>query len=105
VIQSMIALTSCDLNVEGPLDGAARLRSLCRDVSRPKTYPVKLLAGRNSAALSIGSGLLFSSVDHGSAFDIAGHSVVEPEAVLPSIQLLDGAFHLGRRSHDVHGLG
>jgi 4-hydroxy-L-threonine phosphate dehydrogenase PdxA len=57
--------------------------------------PVKLLAGRNSAALSIGSGLLFSSVGHGSAFDIAGRGIAKPEAVLRSIQLLGGASHFG----------
>jgi 4-hydroxy-L-threonine phosphate dehydrogenase PdxA len=34
--------------------------------------PVKLLAGRNATALAIGAGLLFASVGHGSAFDIAG---------------------------------
>jgi 4-hydroxy-L-threonine phosphate dehydrogenase PdxA len=56
--------------------------------------PVKLLAGRNSAALSIGAGLLFSSVGHGSAFDIAGRGVAEPEAVLRSIRLVRGASHL-----------
>jgi len=56
--------------------------------------PVKLLAGRNSAALSIGAGLLFSSVGHGSAFDIAGRGVAEAEAVLRSIRLVRGASHL-----------
>jgi 4-hydroxythreonine-4-phosphate dehydrogenase len=55
--------------------------------------PVKLLAGRNSAALSIGAGLLFSRVGHGSAFDIAGRGVADPEAVLRSIQLLGGTSH------------
>ena len=40
--------------------------------------PVKLLAGRNSAAMSIGAGLMFSSVGHGSAFDIAGRGIADP---------------------------
>jgi 4-hydroxythreonine-4-phosphate dehydrogenase len=53
--------------------------------------PVKLLAGRNSAALSIGAGLLFSSVGHGSAFDIAGRGIADPEAVFRSLQLIGGA--------------
>jgi 4-hydroxythreonine-4-phosphate dehydrogenase len=43
--------------------------------------------------MSIGSDLLFSSVGHGSAFDIAGRGVAEPEAVLRSIRLLGGAAH------------
>jgi 4-hydroxythreonine-4-phosphate dehydrogenase len=53
--------------------------------------PVKLVAGRNSAAMSIGAGLLFSSVGHGSGFDIAGQGVAEPDAVLRSLKLVSGA--------------
>ncbi|MDB5555675.1 MAG: Terephthalate dihydrodiol dehydrogenase [Variovorax sp.] len=53
--------------------------------------PVKLLAGRNSAAMSIGAGLMFSSVGHGSAFDIAGKGVADPGPVLRCIRLLAGA--------------
>ncbi|HEY4369512.1 MAG TPA: 4-hydroxythreonine-4-phosphate dehydrogenase PdxA [Steroidobacteraceae bacterium] len=53
--------------------------------------PIKLLAGRNSAAMSIGAGLLFSSVGHGSAFDIAGKGIADPMPVLRCIQLVAGA--------------
>jgi 4-hydroxy-L-threonine phosphate dehydrogenase PdxA len=53
--------------------------------------PIKLLAGRNSAAMSIGAGLMFSSVGHGSAFDIAGKGIADPGPVLRCIQLLAGA--------------
>jgi 4-hydroxy-L-threonine phosphate dehydrogenase PdxA len=56
--------------------------------------PVKLIAGRNSAAMSIGAGVLFASVGHGSAFDIAGRGVAEPDAVLRSLKLLSGATDL-----------
>jgi 4-hydroxythreonine-4-phosphate dehydrogenase len=56
--------------------------------------PVKLIAGRNSAAMSIGAGVLFSSVGHGSAFDIAGRGIAEPEAVLRSLKLVSGATDL-----------
>ena len=57
--------------------------------------PVKLLAGRNSAAMSIGAGLVFSSVGHGCAFDIAGRNIADCEAVLRSLRLVAGAPHLG----------
>ncbi|HEY1503066.1 MAG TPA: 4-hydroxythreonine-4-phosphate dehydrogenase PdxA [Stellaceae bacterium] len=57
--------------------------------------PVKLLAGRNSAAMSIGAGLLFSTVGHGCAFDIAGRNVADCEPVLRSLRLMAGATHLG----------
>ncbi|MBI3699674.1 MAG: 4-hydroxythreonine-4-phosphate dehydrogenase PdxA [Afipia sp.] len=50
--------------------------------------PVKLLAGRNASALSIGSDILFSSVGHGSAFDIAGQGRAEATAVLRTLRLM-----------------
>jgi 4-hydroxy-L-threonine phosphate dehydrogenase PdxA len=50
--------------------------------------PVKLLAGRNASALSVGSSVLFSSVGHGSAFDIAGQNKADPAAVLRTLRLI-----------------
>jgi 4-hydroxy-L-threonine phosphate dehydrogenase PdxA len=50
--------------------------------------PVKLLAGRNASALSVGAGVLFSSVGHGSAFDIAGQGMADPAAVLRTLRLI-----------------
>ena len=52
--------------------------------------PVKLLAGRNASALAIGGGVLFSSVGHGSAFDIAGRGIADPTAVIKAVQLVAG---------------
>jgi 4-hydroxythreonine-4-phosphate dehydrogenase len=52
--------------------------------------PVKLVAGRHASALSIGSGVLFSSVGHGSAFDIAGQGIADPEGVIRTVRLLAG---------------
>jgi 4-hydroxythreonine-4-phosphate dehydrogenase len=50
--------------------------------------PVKLLAGRNASAISIGAGVLFSSVGHGSALDIAGQGKADPVAVLRTLRLI-----------------
>jgi 4-hydroxythreonine-4-phosphate dehydrogenase len=50
--------------------------------------PVKLLAGRNASALSVGAGVLFSSVGHGSAFDVAGQDKADPAAVLRTLRLI-----------------
>jgi 4-hydroxythreonine-4-phosphate dehydrogenase len=50
--------------------------------------PVKLLAARNASALSVGAGVLFSSVGHGSAFDIAGQNKADPAAVLRTLRLI-----------------
>jgi 4-hydroxy-L-threonine phosphate dehydrogenase PdxA len=93
-------LQASGLNVEGPLGADLMLGRRDFDAFVAMYHdqghiPVKLLAGRNSAAMSIGSGLMFASVGHGSAFDIAGRGVAEPEAVLRSIQLLSGASHFG----------
>ena len=48
----------------------------------------KLLAKHRSAALSIGSPIIFSSVGHGSALDIAGQGKAEPEAITEAINFL-----------------
>lgn len=53
--------------------------------------PVKLLAGTASSALTIGAGVLFASVGHGAAFDIAGQDRADPSAVIDTIRLLDAA--------------
>ncbi len=52
--------------------------------------PVKLMAGRHASALSIGSDVLFSSTGHGSAFDIAGQGIADPEGVIRTVRLLAG---------------
>ena len=52
--------------------------------------PVKLLAGRSASALTIGAGVMFSSVAHGSAFDIAGRGLADPAAVLRAVHLVSG---------------
>jgi 4-hydroxy-L-threonine phosphate dehydrogenase PdxA len=44
--------------------------------------PAKLLGRHRTAALCIGSPILFSSVAHGSALDIAGKGLGNPEAVI-----------------------
>jgi 4-hydroxy-L-threonine phosphate dehydrogenase PdxA len=50
--------------------------------------PIKLLSPLRASALSIGTGLLFSSVGHGSAFDIAGKGVADPVSVIETLSLL-----------------
>jgi 4-hydroxy-L-threonine phosphate dehydrogenase PdxA len=45
----------------------------------------KLLAPNAIAALTIGSPILFSSVAHGSAYDIAGEGVASPQAMIEAV--------------------
>jgi 4-hydroxythreonine-4-phosphate dehydrogenase len=51
----------------------------------------KLLARNRTAGLTIGTPVLFSSVAHGSALDIAGQNRASPAAVIEAIERLAGA--------------
>jgi 4-hydroxythreonine-4-phosphate dehydrogenase len=50
--------------------------------------PAKLLGFARTAALTIGTPVLFSSVAHGSAFDIAGKGVAQPAAMIAAVSRL-----------------
>ena len=56
----------------------------------------KLLATNRTAGLTIGTPILFSSVAHGSALDIAGQNKASPEAVVEAVLRLAGAPALAR---------
>jgi len=51
----------------------------------------KLLATNRTAGMTIGTPILFSSVAHGRALDIAGQNKASPEAVVEAVQRLAGA--------------
>lgn len=51
----------------------------------------KLLAEHAAAALAIGTPILFSSVAHGSAHDIAGKGVADPTAMIEAVLRMAGA--------------
>ena len=50
--------------------------------------PAKLLAENATAAMTIGTPILFASVAHGSAHDIAGKGVASAEATIEAIRQL-----------------
>jgi len=50
----------------------------------------KLLAPDAAAAVAIGTKILFASVAHGSALDIAGQNRASPEAMIEAVRLLAG---------------
>lgn len=52
--------------------------------------PAKLLAPRRTAALTLGTPVLFSSVGHGAALDIAGQGTADPAAMREAITRLVG---------------
>ena len=53
--------------------------------------PVKLLSPLRASALAIGVPILFSSVAHGCAHDIAGQGLADPAAIMETLELLAGA--------------
>jgi 4-hydroxythreonine-4-phosphate dehydrogenase len=54
--------------------------------------PVKVAAPRRSSAISIGAPVLFGSVAHGSAHDIAGRNRADPAAFMNALELLTAGF-------------
>lgn len=89
------ALQRAGIAAEGPTGADVLLAARAHDgyvamLHDQGHIPVKLLAPRGAAALTVGAGLTFSSVGHGSAFDIAGKGVADPGAVLRALRLLAG---------------
>jgi 4-hydroxy-L-threonine phosphate dehydrogenase PdxA len=107
VTEPAVALLQRDgIRAEGPTGADVLLAARAMDAYVAVYHdqghiPVKLLAPRRASALSIGASVLFSSVGHGSAFDIAGRGIADPTAVVETLALLDGgsgvADSLGRR--------
>ena len=86
-------LRAAGIDADGPTGADTLLARRDRDAYVAMYHdqghvPVKLLAPRGSVALSIGAGMLFASVGHGSAFDIAGRGVADPGAILSAVELV-----------------
>jgi 4-hydroxy-L-threonine phosphate dehydrogenase PdxA len=81
--------------VDGPIGADLLLAQRRHDVYLAMFHdqghiPVKLLSPLRSSALSIGTPVLFSSVGHGCAFDIAGKGVADAASVVETLKLLGG---------------
>lgn len=92
-VPAVSRLRQAGLNVEGPVGadlmlGRSDLDAFVAMYHDQGHIPVKLVAGRKASALSVGAGMVFSSVGHGAAFDIAGRGEADPEAVLRTVHLL-----------------
>lgn len=86
-------LRAAGIDADGPTGADTLLARRDRDAYVAMYHdqghvPIKLLAPRGSVALSIGAGVLFASVGHGSAFDIAGRGVADPGAILSAVELV-----------------
>lgn len=76
--------TGADILLGGDRDADAYL-AMYHDQGH---IPIKTLAGRTAAAVTIGAGAPFASVGHGPAFNIAGQGIADPSAVLAALRLL-----------------
>ena len=88
-------LKAAGVDVEGPL--GADLLLARRDLDGYVAMyhdqghiPIKLLSPRGATALSVGGDVIFSSVGHGSAFDIAGRDMADPAALIAALRLIGG---------------
>jgi 4-hydroxy-L-threonine phosphate dehydrogenase PdxA len=78
---------------DGPVGGDLMLSQRRHDVYLAMFHdqghiPMKLLSPLRSSALTIGTPLLFSSVGHGCAYDIAGKGVADSTSVEETLSLL-----------------
>jgi 4-hydroxythreonine-4-phosphate dehydrogenase/1,2-dihydroxy-3,5-cyclohexadiene-1,4-dicarboxylate dehydrogenase len=81
------------LDVTGPAGGDMLLASRAHDLYVAIFHdqghiPIKLLSPQGAAAISIGANVLFSTVGHGSAMDIAGKGVASPRAMIRTVGML-----------------
>jgi 4-hydroxy-L-threonine phosphate dehydrogenase PdxA len=91
-------LKSLGVRAEGPAGADVMLSQRKHDVYLAMLHdqghiPIKLVSPLRSSALSIGTPVLFSSVGHGSAHDIAGKGVADPISVIETFALLSGVAH------------
>lgn len=91
---AVIRLAAAGFAVEGPIGadlllGQSRFDGFVVMYHDQGHIPVKLLAGREATALSVGGTILFASVGHGSAHDIAGRGIADPAGVLRAMRLMN----------------
>ena len=84
------------LAVDGPVGGDLLLSQRRHDVYLAMFHdqghiPIKLISPLRASAMTIGVPVLFASVAHGCAFDIAGKGVADPTGVIETVEVLAGA--------------
>jgi 4-hydroxythreonine-4-phosphate dehydrogenase len=89
---SVAALRSAGIDARGPVGADVLLSQRSCDGYVAMYHdqghvPIKLLAGKGSCALTIGAGVPFCTVGHGTAFDIAGTRTADPGALLAALRL------------------
>jgi 4-hydroxy-L-threonine phosphate dehydrogenase PdxA len=90
------ALRDRGIAVDGPVGADMLLSQRRHDIYLAMFHdqghiPIKLISPVRASALTIGTPILFASVAHGCAFDIAGKDVADPTGMIETIELLAGA--------------
>ena len=98
IVPAVAAAREAGLDIDGPEGADLLLSKRMHDVYVVMLHdqghiPIKLAGRGNSFGITIGAGVLFSSVAHGSAHDIAGRGVADASAFTNTI--LHMARHLG----------
>jgi 4-hydroxythreonine-4-phosphate dehydrogenase len=93
---AMARARAAGINVEGPFGADTMFQKKGYDgfvvmIHDQGHVAAKLLATNRTAGLTIGTPILFSSVAHGSALDIAGKNQASPEAVVEAVTRLAAA--------------
>lgn len=88
-------LRAMGYRVDGPAGADVMLSQRRHDVYLAMYHdqghiPIKLLSPLTASALSVGTRVMFSSVGHGCAFDIAGRNIADPTATLRTVRMLTG---------------
>jgi 4-hydroxy-L-threonine phosphate dehydrogenase PdxA len=94
-VPAVARLREMGYSVDGPAGADVMLSQRKHDVYLAMYHdqghiPIKLLSPLTASAMSVGSGIVFSSVGHGCAFDIAGRGVADPKAALRTVRMLAG---------------
>jgi 4-hydroxy-L-threonine phosphate dehydrogenase PdxA len=93
VAPALAQLKAAGMAVEGPFGADTLLQRAEYDAHVVMLHdqghvPAKLLAPQRAAALTIGTPVLFSSVGHGSALDIAGKGIADASAMREAVTRL-----------------
>ncbi len=93
---AVAALKARGIAADGPVGGDLLLSQRRHDVYLAMFHdqghiPIKLVSPLRASAMTIGVPVLFASVAHGCAFDIAGKGVADPTGVIETVGLLSRA--------------
>jgi len=93
---AVAALKQAGMTIDGPVGADLMLSQRKHDFYLAMFHdqghiPIKVISPLRASALTIGVPILFASVAHGCAFDIAGKSVADPTGVVETLELLAGA--------------